>query len=96
MTLVRLEHKNFEAADDLAAILTERQLDVTSADAEGPADQRSTIYVCSAAHEASLGGTSTSTNVRGVRLLLARVQCQQSQCRRGWWYALRTKYSLQV
>jgi two-component system response regulator FlrC len=56
MTLVRLEHKNFEAADDLAAILTERQLDVTSADAEGPADQRSTIYVCSAAHEASLGG----------------------------------------
>ena len=56
MTLVRLEHKNFEAADDLAAILTERQLDVTSADAEGPADQRSTIYVCSAVHEASLGG----------------------------------------
>ena len=56
MTLVRLEHKNFEAADDLAAILTERQLDVTPADAEGPADQRSTIYVCSAAHEASLGG----------------------------------------
>ena len=56
MTLVRLEHNNFEAADDLAAILTERQLDVTSADAEGPADQRSTIYVCSAAHEASLGG----------------------------------------
>ena len=56
MTLVRLEHKNFEAADDLAAILTERQLNVTSGDAEGPADQRSTIYVCSAAHEASLGG----------------------------------------
>ena len=56
MTLVRLEHKNFEAADDFAAILIERQLDVTSADAEGPADQRSTIYVCSAAHEASLGG----------------------------------------
>ena len=56
MTLIRLEHKSFEAADDLAAILTERQLDVTSADAEGPADQRSTIYVCSAAHEASLGG----------------------------------------
>ena len=56
MTLVRLEHKNFEAADDLAAILTERQLDVTSGDAAGPADQRSTIYVCSAAHEASLGG----------------------------------------
>ena len=56
MTLVRLEHKNFEAADDLAAILTERQLDVASADNEGPADQRSTIYVCSAAHEASLGG----------------------------------------
>ena len=56
MTLVRLEHKNFEAANDLAAILAERQLDVTSADAEGPADQRSTIYVCSAAHEASLGG----------------------------------------
>ena len=56
MTLVRLEHKNFKAADDLAAILTERQLDVASADNEGPADQRSTIYVCSAAHEASLGG----------------------------------------
>ena len=56
MTLVRLEHNNFEAADDLAAILTERQLDVASADNEGPADQRSTIYVCSAAHEASLGG----------------------------------------
>jgi hypothetical protein len=43
MTLVRLEHKNFKAADDLAAILTERQLDVASADNEGPADQRSTI-----------------------------------------------------
>jgi two-component system response regulator FlrC len=56
MTQVRLEHKNFEAADDLAAILTERQLDVASADTEGPADQRSTIYVCSAAYEASLGG----------------------------------------
>ena len=56
MTQVRLEHKNFEAADDLAAILTERQLDVASADNEGAADQRSTIYVCSAAHEASLGG----------------------------------------
>ena len=56
MTQVHLEHKNFEAADDLAAILTERQLDVASADTEGPADQRSTIYVCSAAYEASLGG----------------------------------------
>ena len=56
MTLVRLEHKNFEAADDLAAILAERQMDVTSADADGPVDQGSTLYVCSAAHEAELGG----------------------------------------
>ena len=56
MTLVRLEHKNFEAADDLAAILAERQMDVTSADADGLVDQRSTIYVCSAAYEAELGG----------------------------------------
>tara|TARA_B100001057_G_scaffold277149_1_gene277471 strand:+ start:149 stop:1324 length:1176 start_codon:yes stop_codon:yes gene_type:complete len=56
MTIVRLEHKNFEAADDLAAILAERQMIVTTAEAEAPVDQRSTIYVCSSAHEAALGG----------------------------------------
>ena len=56
MTLVRLEHKNFEAADDLAAILAERQREVTCADADGPGDQGSPLYVSSAAHEAELGG----------------------------------------
>ena len=56
MTLVRLEHKNFEAAEDLAAILAERQINVISVDADGPANQCSTVFVCSAAHEEDLGG----------------------------------------
>ena len=57
MTLIRLEHENFDAADRLADILSERQMTVTAAAApEGAADQRTTIYVCSAAQEAKLGG----------------------------------------
>ena len=57
MTLIRLEHENFDAADRLADILSERQMTVTAASsAEGAADQRTTIYVCSAAQEARLGG----------------------------------------
>ena len=56
MTLIRLEHENFDAADTFAAILAERQMTVSAASADGPADQRTTIYVCSAAHEAQLGG----------------------------------------
>ena len=57
MTLIRLEHENFDAADRLADILSERQITVTaSSSSEGAADQRTTIYVCSAAQEARLGG----------------------------------------
>ena len=44
MTLIRLEHENFDAVDTFAAILAERQT-VSAASADGPADQRTTIYM---------------------------------------------------
>ena len=52
MTLIRLEHENFDAADTFAAILAERQMTVSAASADGPAP--APPFTCSAAHEAQL------------------------------------------
>ena len=56
MSMIRLEHENFAAAERLESVLRERLLNVVAADADASGDQRSTTYVCSAAHEAALGG----------------------------------------
>ena len=56
MSMIRLEHENFVAAERLESVLRERLLNVVAADADAGGDQRSTTYVCSAAHEATLGG----------------------------------------
>ena len=56
MSMIRLEHENFVAAERLESVLRERLLNVVAADADAGGDQRSTTYVCSAAHEAALGG----------------------------------------
>ena len=56
MSMIRLEHENFAAAERLESALRERLLNVVAADADAVGDQRSTTYVCSAAHEAALGG----------------------------------------
>ena len=56
MSMIRLEHENFAAAERLEAVLRERLLNVVAADADAGGDHRSTIYICSAAHEATIGG----------------------------------------
>ena len=56
MSMIRLEHKNFAAAERLESVLRERLLNVVPADADAGGDQRSTTYVCSAVYEAALGG----------------------------------------
>ena len=56
MSMIRLEHENFVAAERLEAVLRERLLNVVPADADAGGDPRSTIYICSAAQEANLGG----------------------------------------
>lgn len=56
MSMIRLEHENFIAADRLESILRERLLNVVAPDSDACGDQRSTTYVCSAVHEAALGG----------------------------------------
>ena len=56
MSMIRLEHENFAAAERLESVLRDRLLNVVAANADASGDLRSTTYVCSAAHEAALGG----------------------------------------
>ncbi len=56
MSMIRLEHENFAAAERLESVLRERLLNVVAADADASGDQRSTTYVCCAVYEAALGG----------------------------------------
>ena len=54
MSMIRLEHDNFAAAERLVCCAS--AFECCAADADASGDQRSTTYVCSAAHEAALGG----------------------------------------
>ena len=55
MSMIRLEHENFAAAERLESVLRERLLNVVAADADAVAT--SGDHLCrSAAHEAALGG----------------------------------------
>ena len=56
MSTIRLENDKFASASELAGILESRLLKVTDADSDLAGDPKSTIYVCSAAFEASIGG----------------------------------------
>ena len=56
MSTIRLENDKFASASELAGILESRLLKVTDADSDLAGDPKSTIYVCSAAFEASNGG----------------------------------------
>ena len=56
MSTIRLENDKFASASELASILEGRLLKVTDADSDLAGDPKSTIYVCSAAFEASIGG----------------------------------------
>ena len=56
MSTIRLENDKFASASELASILESRLLKVTDADSDLAGDPKSTIYVCSAAFEASIGG----------------------------------------
>ena len=56
MSTIRLEHDKFSAAPMLVELLNDRLLSVSEAGTEAACDMKSTIYVCSAAFEASIGG----------------------------------------
>ena len=56
MNTIRLEHDKFSAAPLLAELLKDRLLSVSEAGSDAAGDMKSTIYVCSAALEASIGG----------------------------------------
>ena len=56
MNTIRLEHDKFSAAPLLAELLKDRLLSVSEAGSDAAGDMKSTIYVCSAAFEASIGG----------------------------------------
>ena len=56
MSTIRLEHDKFAAADRLASVLSDRLLAVTPADTDVGGDLKTTTFVCSAAHEAAIGG----------------------------------------
>lgn len=56
MSTIRLENDKFASATMLANILEGRLLRVADADSDLASDPKSTIYVCSAAFEASIGG----------------------------------------
>ena len=70
MSTIRLEHDQFVAAPALADVLTDRLLTVASAAGDNgvSGDLKSTTYVCSAAHEASIGGEEAAVaRGRGLR-----------------------------
>ena len=70
MSTIRLEHDQFAAAPALADVLTDRLLTVASAAGDNgvSGDLKSTTYVCSAAHEASIGGEEAAVaRGRGLR-----------------------------
>ena len=56
MNTIRLEHDKFSAAPLLTELLNDRLLSVSEAGSDAAGDMKSTIYVCSAAFEASIGG----------------------------------------
>ncbi|MEK9961933.1 MAG: sigma 54-interacting transcriptional regulator [Rhodobiaceae bacterium] len=56
MSTIRLEHDKFASADRLASIFQDRLLTVASPNGDLAGDPKSSIYICSAAYEASIGG----------------------------------------
>ena len=56
MTVIRLEQEQFSAAHLLTELLSDRLLQVSEPGSEPIGDIKSTIYVCSAAFENSIGG----------------------------------------
>ena len=56
MTVIRLEQKHFSAAHLLTELLSDRLLQVFEPGSEPIGDIKSTIYVCSAAFENTIGG----------------------------------------
>ena len=56
MSTIRLEHDKFASADRLASIFQDRLLTVASPSGDLAGDPKSSIYICSAAYEASVGG----------------------------------------
>ncbi len=56
MSTIRLEHDKFASADRLVSIFQDRLLTVASPNGDLAGDPKSSIYICSAAYEASIGG----------------------------------------
>ena len=56
MSTISLEHDKFASADRLASIFQDRLLTVASPNGDLAGDPKSSIYICSAAYEASIGG----------------------------------------